>query len=270
MNKNFITLILLLAVMISSCSKNETEEIKTVQTTNSENKKFDFTPVNEFMQKYVKGGNVNYEQVMNDNALKEYITQVRNTEPYNIEDGNERLAFWINAYNAFTIKLITDHYPLKSILEIEEKTGTDPWKINFIEMAGGRKFSLDEIEKEIIIPDYKDPRIHYALVCAAESCPELISEAYLPSKLDEQLNTQAAIFLDDQDKNYLDKKENALYLSTIYKWYARDFVRNDTTVKNHILKYINEGDKNFILKNNTDEINYIDYSWKLNDAKENN
>ena len=109
MNKIFIALILLLPILISSCSKNETEEIKSVQTSNSENIKFDFTPVNEFMQKYVKGGNVNYEQVMDDNALNKYITQVRNTEPYNIEDGNERLAFWINAYNAFTIKLITDH-----------------------------------------------------------------------------------------------------------------------------------------------------------------
>ena len=256
---------LLLPILISSCSEKETEpRIESAEID------FDFMPVDNFFKKYVKGGKVDYQSVKDDDALREYIKQVKNTEPYNIPEGNDRLAFWINAYNAFTIKLISDYYPLNSITDIEEETGVNPWSVNFIEMAGGRKFSLDEIEKEIIIPDYKDPRIHYVLVCAAESCPELISEAYLPSKLNEQLNTQAAIFLDDQDKNYLDKKENALYLSTIYKWYAGDFVRKDTTVIGHILKYINEGDKNFILQNNTEDINYIDYSWKLNDAKKNN
>ncbi|HQY20618.1 MAG TPA: DUF547 domain-containing protein [Ignavibacteria bacterium] len=265
MNKIFITLIFLLLLLISSCSEKET--VPRVEPVEID---FDFVPVNNFFKKYVKDGKVDYQSVKDDDALREFINQVKNTEPYNIPEGNERFAFWINAYNAFTIKLITDHYPLNSIVDIEEETGVNPWSINFIEMAGGRKFSLDEIEKEIIIPDYKDPRIHYALVCAAESCPEIIPEAYLPEKLDAQLDLQAAIFLDDQDKNYLDKKENALYLSTIYKWYASDFIKKDTTVTKHILKYINEGDKNFILENNTDDINYIDYSWKLNDAKENN
>lgn len=270
MNKVYLTAFLFFAFLFTSCSKNETKETDSAAPESSEVLKFDFAPVDDFMQKYVKNGYVNYDQVINDRALDKYIAQIRNTEPYNIEDGNERLAFWINAYNAFTIKLITDYYPLNSILEIEDKTGADPWSIKFIEMAGGRKFSLDEIEKEIIIPDYRDPRIHYALVCAAESCPELISEAYLPAKLDHQLNHQASVFLDDQDKNYLYKKENILNLSTIYKWYVKDFIKKDSTVIKHVLKYINEGDKNFILLNNTDDINYLDYSWKLNDVKENN
>ncbi|MBK8981593.1 MAG: DUF547 domain-containing protein [Ignavibacteria bacterium] len=261
--KNFFTLAsLLLIILFNSCSeKNPEPQVMTPEA------KFDFTIADSFFKKYVIGGKVDYKAVIEDDALKEFIQQVKDTEPYNIEEGNERLAFWINVYNAFTIKLITDHYPLESILDIEHKANENPWSIKFIEMKGGRKFSLDEIEKEIIIPHYKDPRVHYALVCAAVSCPEIIPEAYLPAKLDNQLNTQASIFLDDQDKNYLDKKENSLHISEIYKWYASDFVNKDTTVIKHILKYINEGDKDFIVNNNTDDINYYDYSWKLNDVK---
>ena len=132
-------------------------------------------------------------------------------------------------------------------------------------MAGGRKYSLDEIEKEIIIPKYNEPRIHYALVCAAESCPVIIAEAYTPEKLVNQFDTQAGIFLNDKSKNYLDRKDNALYLSMIYKWYGRDFIKKDSSVVDHVKKYINESDREFINLNDTKQLEYLDYSWKLND-----
>ncbi|MBS1517769.1 MAG: DUF547 domain-containing protein [Bacteroidetes bacterium] len=264
--KKFTSLFFIfLSLNFISCSEQEQKK-----PGNSESINFDFGPVDAFMKKYVKDGKVKYEEVLNDKALDQYTAQVKNTEPYNIENANERLAFWINAYNAFTIKLITDYYPVNSILDIEQKTGANPWKMKFIEMAGGRKFSLDEIEKEIIIPDYKDPRIHYALVCAAESCPVLISEAYTQEKLNAQLDRQAEVFLNDRSKNYIDKTENELYLSTIFKWYARDFVKKDSSVIKHVLKYINPEDKDFIISNKTEDINYLDYSWKLNDVKETN
>jgi hypothetical protein len=138
--------------------------------------------------------------------------------------------------------------------------------MKFIELAGGRKFSLDEIEKEIIIPKYNEPRIHYALVCAAESCPVIIAEAYTPEKLDSQFDTQAKIFINDKNKNYLNEKENALYLSMIYKWYGRDFIKKGLLRWLIMLKNISmKRDKEFINLNDTKQLEYLDYSWKLND-----
>jgi len=242
---------------------------KEVQTTaTSKSIHYDFSEMDIFFKKYVTDGKVNYIKVKNDKALDKIINDVKSIEPYLIEDGNERLSFWINAYNIYTIKLITEYYPLNSITDILDITGTDPWSIEFIEMAGGRKFSLDEIEKKIIIPKYKDPRVHYALVCAAESCPVIIPEAYLPEKLDVQLNRQAKIFLNDKKKNYLVKEDNELNLSKIYRWYGKDFINKDSSVINHVIQYLNNNDKNFIVENGTDDISYLEYSWELNDFKE--
>ena len=259
--KIFPAVLILFALAFASCS-NKSENVDSDYP-----KHFDFTLVDNFFKQYVKDGKVDYEAVKKDNALTSYIEQVKNFEPYGIEDEKERLAFWVNAYNAFTIKLIADHYPVNSILDIQEKTGQSPWDIEFIEVAGGRKLSLDEIEKEIIIPEFKEARIHYVLVCAAESCPPIISQAYLPDNLFQLMDRQAERFLNDKDKNYLDKEDKELYLSMIFKWYGRDFRKADSSVINHVLKYLNEDDKNFIRQNNVDDISYLDYNWKLNGLK---
>ncbi|MDQ3194532.1 MAG: DUF547 domain-containing protein [Bacteroidota bacterium] len=256
--------ILLSAVLFCAGCNNKEVRI----TDSSKSIHYNFSEMDSFFKKYVSEGKVNYLKVKDDKALDKIINDVKSIEPYLIEDGNERLSFWINAYNIYTIKLITQYYPLNSITDIRDITGTDPWSIEFIEMAGGRKFSLDEIEKKIIIPKYKDPRVHYALVCAAESCPVIIPEAYLPEKLDVQLNRQAKIFLNDKKKNYLVKEDNELNLSRIYRWYGKDFINKDSSVINHVIQYLNNNDKNFIVENGTDDISYLEYSWELNDFKE--
>ncbi|MBK8550836.1 MAG: DUF547 domain-containing protein [Ignavibacteria bacterium] len=181
--------------------------------------------MDNFFKKYVTEGKVNYSKVKEDNALDKIVIDLKDFEPYAIDDNWERLAFWINVYNIYTIKLVTDYYPIGSILEIEGISGMNPFEINFIEMKAGRKFSLDEIEKKIIIPKYNEPRIHYALVCAAESCPVIIPEAYTMEKLNEQLDRQAGIFINDKEKNFLYKMEDEVFLSMIYKWYRKDFVK---------------------------------------------
>jgi hypothetical protein len=255
------TLIILITVLaLSSCKREEVQ-----RNILPDNIHYDFSEMDNFLKNYVSDGKVKYSEVINDKALDKINNELKTFEPYSISDDKERLAFWINVYNLYTIDLITQYYPVNSILEIEEKTGTNPWNMKFIELAGGRKFSLDEIEKEIIIPKYNEPRIHYALVCAAESCPVIIAEAYTPEKLDSQFDTQAKIFINDKNKNYLNEKENVLYLSMIYKWYGRDFIKKDSSVVDHVKKYINEGDKEFINLNDTKQLEYLDYSWKLND-----
>lgn len=254
------TLILLITALIfSSCKREE------VQRNILPDIHYDFTEMNNFFKTYVSDGKVKYSEIINDKALDKIRNDLKNFEPYTIGDDKERLAFWINVYNIYTIDLITRYYPVNSILDIKEKSGNNPWEMEFIEMAGGRKFSLDEIEKKIIIPEYNEPRIHYALVCAAESCPVLTAEAYTPEKLDNQFDTQARIFINDRNKNYLNKKDNELNLSMIYKWYGSDFIKKDSSAVNHIKKFINEDDKEFLNLNDTQQLEYIDYSWKLND-----
>ena len=228
---------------------------------------FDYSNLDSVFRKYVsEDGLVDYRGVKNDNALDTYQDAVKNFDPSTLKDPNEQLAFWINAYNAFTIALIAKYYPLKSIMDIENKAGKNPWKIRFINI-NGKKYHLDEIEKDIIIPEFEEPRIHYALVCAAVSCPILRNEAYLPSKLEDQLEEQAINFLNDESKNYLDRKKKRVYVSKIFDWYSSDFENSDGTLINHLLKYMNESDKEFIINNDVSKISYLNYSWKLNDLK---
>lgn len=228
---------------------------------------FDYSDLDAVLHKFVENGMVNYAGIRDENALENYVNAVSNFDPYAIADNTERLTFWINAYNAFTIKLITDYYPLKSITDIEKKAGENPWSIEFIKI-GNKYYSLDEIEKKIIIPEFGECRIHYALVCAAISCPPLRAEAYLPEKLFAQLDEQAQLFINDKTKNFLNRKSNTMNLSMIYKWYSSDFKDCSGSVIKHVSEFINEDDKEFIKKKKTNRLNYLKYSWKLNEWKQ--
>src|SRR4029434_9265868 len=132
----------------------------------------------------------------------------------------QRIAFWINAYNAFTLRLILDHYPIASIRRIGWLPGA-AFRERFIPMQGlkGETISLDDIENGTLRSAFREPRIHFALVCAARSCPPLRREAYRGADLDRQLDDQARIFLRDATKNRVDAATRTLYLSSIFKWF---------------------------------------------------
>jgi len=148
----------------------------------------------EILQDYVHEGKVNYRELCQDNRLETYIAQLAGTNPDAISDEKARLAFWINAYNAYTIQVICDNYPVKSINELHfgglyvgtvlKKT---IWDKKFV-IINNQKTSLNHIEHEIIRPLFQDPRAHFGLVCASKSCPALRSESYEGYKLDEQLD----------------------------------------------------------------------------------
>ncbi|MEO8665922.1 MAG: DUF547 domain-containing protein [Ignavibacteria bacterium] len=256
-NKSLVILLIFSGSTLFAITKNH----------NTQQSLFDYGVLDAVLKKYVENGMVNYKGISEDNPLKEYFDLVSKFDPNSITDNTARLTFWINAYNAFTIKLITDYYPVKSIMDIEKKAGENPWSISFINI-GGEYYSLDEIEKDIIIPEFGECRIHYALVCAALSCPPLRSEAYTPEKLNEQLDEQAKLFLNDKTKNYLNKKGNTMNLSMIYNWYSSDFKECSGSVINHISQYVNEEDSEFIKKRKTKNLNYLKYSWKLNEWKQ--
>jgi hypothetical protein len=195
----------------------------------------------------------------------------------------EKIAFWINAYNALTLKAIIDHYPIQSSFfgsfvyprnSIRQIPGV--WdKLRFSVM--GRDMTLDDIEHGTLRKDFNEPRIHMALVCAAMSCPPLRNEPYVGEKLDQQLDDQARRFLANPRKFAINRDQGKVYLSPIFKWFGEDFVKTYGTAKefagfslaeravlNFITKYIKGQDQEY-LRQGGYTISYLDYDWSLNE-----
>jgi hypothetical protein len=209
-----------------------------------------------------KEGIVNYKGFIKDSvSLNQYLTLL-STNPPNEKTWSkeEQMAYWINAYNAFTIKLITKYYPIKSIKDIGSSIQipfvNTPWDIKFITI-GKEKMDLNNIEHGKLRKLFNDPRIHMALVCASKSCPILLNEAYDPRKLDEQLNKQAKAFLADPFRNKMSAEKPQL--SMIFKWYSMDFNKNGGSVRDFVNRYSS-------IKIKPDaKISHIDYDWGLNE-----
>jgi hypothetical protein len=208
------------------------------------------------LSRHVAQGGVDYAAIREDKRFEEYLVALGKVEPGAMKDEKERLAFWVNAYNAFTIKLILDHYPVKSIRDITQGE-TGPWDIVWIEI-GRKKFSLNQIEHAIIRKEFDDPRIHAALVCAAKSCPPLRSEAYTAQRLDAQLRDNMIVFLRDTSKNRYDTATNTLYLSELFHWYGGDFVQQHGSAAAYVLKELG------VTPSSSPTIQYLTYDWSLN------
>lgn len=202
------------------------------------------------LQKYVSNdGKVNYKGLKNDKAaLETYITSLAKQIPDNTWGKNAAFAYWINAYNAFTLKLIVDNYPVKSITNLG---GGKPWDVKNIELAG-KKYSLNNIENDIIRPNYKDARLHFAVNCAAVSCPPLFNKAFTENNINDLLDTRTKDFINSSANSITASK---IKISKIFDWYKADF--GDVTA--FINKYSN-------IKVNTNAgIKYNEYNWELNE-----
>lgn len=234
----------------------------------------------ELLKTHVKSGVVNYDGLKTDSAkLIAYLGQIGSVtkEQYSSFSPPEKMAYLINAYNAFTLKLISDFYPVSSIRDIGGMVGgnlfnknSKQWKISEYEVHGqkvtfkamGRAVTLDEIEHENLRPLFKDARVHFALVCGAVSCPFLRSEAYTATSLASQLDNQGEQFLADPFRNRFNEKENRLYLSKIFDWFSDDFKRDMGTVKDFAKKYVSKTLQSKI--NEDTSISFLDYDWSLN------
>lgn len=218
---------------------------------------------NGLLKKYVDAnGLVNYADLKAKDAktLDQYLDLVSKNAPGADWSKDEKLAYWINAYNAFTIKQIVDKYPTESIIsnQLQLVSGSGPFNKKYFKI-GGKDMSLNNIEQDIIRKEFKEPRIHFALVCAAVSCPTLRNEAYTAAKLDQQLTDQAREFLNNPKKNAIAKDK--VSISKIFDWYKDDFGKSDENV----IKFINQYSQ-------TDadpkaSVSYQKYNWDLNDQK---
>jgi len=231
-------------------------------TANSQNK-----PSHELfdalLKKYVSAkGNVNYTGFIKDTvALNQYLELLSKTPPdEKTWTKSEQIVYWINAYNAFTIKLITKYYPIKSIKDIGSRIQipfvNTPWDIKFIRI-GKEKLDLNNIEHEKLRKRFDEPRIHMALVCASKSCPILLNEAYDPIRLDEQLSRQTKAFLADPFRNKISADNPQL--SMIFDWYAMDFNKKGGSVRDFVNRY------STIKIKPEAKISHLDYDWGLND-----
>lgn len=172
------------------------------------------------LARHVHQGRVDYAGLkFEEFLLDDYLDILQEVRPESLPS-DERFAFWINVYNAFTLKLVLADYPeVKSIKEIGGFF-TSPWRIELIHI-GGRDLTLDDVEKGILIPEFGDPRVHFAINCASKSCPPLLAAPYEGAGLDAQLEERARSFVNDPAQYRLEGR--TLWLSRIFKWYDGDF-----------------------------------------------
>lgn len=206
-------------------------------------------------------GKVNYKGFIQDSVqLNTYLETLSKNAPNKKNwSKDEQKAYWLNAYNAFTVQLIIRHYPLQSIKDIGSKIKipfvNTPWDIKFIKI-GTETYDLNNIEHDILRKDFDDPRVHFAMVCAAKSCPRLRNEAFVPSKVNQQLDDQGRDFLSNTYKNKI--TANRVQLSKIFSWFKDDF-----TKKGSLIDFLNKYTD--VKINPNSEVDYLDYDWALNE-----
>ena len=233
-----------------------------------------------------ESGQVDYAGLKDDprllHELTEMLARLQETQ-YNRWQDNDKIAFWINAYNGLTLKAIVDHYPIKpskirslvfpknSIMQIP-----GVWKKLKFDVMGKQR-TLDEIEHKILRAGFKEPRIHVALVCASIGCPPLRTEPYVGKRLQEQLNDQTVRFLISPLNFRIDREKKVVYLSSIFKWFDDDFEifakrrelkatnkKNKVGALNFVYNYVGSRDQEFIAEEDY-KIKYLPYDWSLNE-----
>lgn len=247
LNKSFYLLILIL-IFSSQLSF----------ASNFDNSYKDYSNV---LTKYVNKGLVDYKNLKNNSeSLEKSLTEISKVEKseYNEWRRDEKLAFLINLYNATTLKLIIDNYPLKSIRDIET-----PWALKIVKLFGSN-ISLDILEHEVIRKEFNEPRIHFVLVCAAKGCPILSSEPYKSTNLESQLDNATKTFLSDNTKNYIDNNKKVINLSPVFDWFKDDFTKKYGSVNKFLEPYfLNE--KIYESEFSKFSIKYTTYDWSLNE-----
>jgi Protein of unknown function, DUF547 len=218
----------------------------------------------------------------NPKTLDDYLGKLEGVSKNEFEawNKNQQMAFLINAYNAFTLKLILNNYPkIKSIRDLGGLIISSPWDKKFFTLFG-KKASLGFIEHDLLRENYNEPRIHFAVNCASKGCPALQKSAFIANKLDEQLHKVTIQFMRDPERNRYNAEKKRIEISSIFKWFSGDFTKSGS-LQNFIAPYItNDSEIQKLLKdapnsNNSSGIQrslgqskigikYLDYDWSLN------
>lgn len=224
---------------------------------------FDHSAFEELLKRHVDAdGWVNYEGLKTDAGQLDGYIQALGKAPFDTFGRDQKLAFLINAYNAFTLRLILDHYPIESIKDIP---GAKRWKDKRWSLAG-KIVSIDDIEHKEIRPKFREPRIHFALVCAAVGCPKLRNEAYHADRLERQLDDQTR-YVHTHDRWFrFGPDGNVVHLTELYDWYGGDFKQVAGSVLAFAARY-SPPLKEAIDSKRKLKTKWLGYDWKLNDKK---
>lgn len=203
------------------------------------------------LKKHVSAtGQVNYKGIKAEKSkLEDYLKTLSTNAPEESWSKAEQMAFWINAYNAFTIKLIVDNYPTSSITKLH---AGKPWDQKWIKI-GSKTYTLNNIENDILRPQFKDARIHFAVNCAAKSCPPLLNAAWTAANLNANLDAQAKKFINNPAFNKLSEKKAEV--SKIFEWYAADFGKLIDFLNKYATTKVSAKAK----------VSYLEYDWGLNE-----
>ena len=233
-------------------------------------KNFEFSDWDILLGKYVKAdlidgislNSVSYGKLRLDPVFNKLDKSLSLFSPSKLTTDQEKLAFWINVYNIFAVKIVINNYPLKSIKDVGGFFKS-VWKVK-AGTVGGKKYSLDEIEHGIL-RKMGDPRIHTAIVCASISCPNLSKKSYSSKNLNNQLDMQMKDFLANPNKGLrinINEQSKRIFLSQIFNWFAQDF-KSSGGVRNFISLYVSKENRN-VIKNPQYSISYMDYNWAIN------
>ena len=250
-----ICLVIWLAGMLTGCSSVPTSFSPAEPLRPEE---FSHRLLGHVFASYVKDGVVDYSGIQADGRFPPYLAQLDRMDPNALETRHERLAFWINAYNAFAVKGIVDHYSPANLV------GRYRYFIGREYRVGGTIINLYDLERQVLIKQFQEPLIHFAIVCASTSCPKLQPWTYEPDQLNIQLDRVAREFINDPTRNRFDRKKKVASLSMIFKWFEDDFTKAAGSVVSYITRYVNDPELVQDLMQSDYRIEYLEYDWSLN------
>jgi hypothetical protein len=214
-------------------------------------------PFSSALARHVADGRVDYGGMARDADFARYLELLSGTDVGRLAGDADRLAFWINTYNALAIKGILDGRSPSGVLGRIGFFRTATWS------AGGLEFSLHDLEHRILLP-LGDPRVHFAIVCASRSCPKLRAEAYRAADLERQLDEAAVSFINDPDRNRFDRETGVAHLSKIFDWFAADFRTHAGSVQKYLARYVADPAVAGRLAQDGFRVRHLPYDWSLN------
>ena len=210
------------------------------------------------VQAHVRDGQVDYPAIQAAGMLDSYLRDLNRIDPTRLPRRQDQLAFWINTYNAFAVKGILDHYSPMTLW------GRYRYFIGRDYQVGGTIINLYDLEREVLIEQFHEPRMHFAIVCASASCPKLQPWAYQPDELDRQLDQVARAFINDPTRNRFDRTQKVAALSMIFHWFETDFADAAGSVLAYIVRYVDDPELAKALVQPGYRIEYLEYDWNLN------
>jgi len=230
--------------------------------------KVDHSVYDGLLKKYVdEKGMIDYRawKAGDVGTLDGYLEMIKGIDPDGLTDRNEVFAFWINTYNALTIRGMLHFYPTSSIKNHVSLFGYSIWMDYRIDVVG-KEYSLDDIEHNIL-RKMDEPLVHFALVCASIGCPPLMREAFTAEDMEQQLKANTLVFFADPEKFRTDPEDRTVWLSPIMDWYKDDFGKNQRELLDYIAPYVPDDAARAVLNRRDVDVDYLEYDWGINEQR---